>query len=108
MSARDILGLWCDDITFCPNVCDVLVCPRNKENIRGRTIPHSYSVETPSDCPKSCQDDKEDINMHELLNKITDAKDTLSNVVEQTSFDYFLYSTLTDCYEVIKKMERQK
>ena len=52
MSAKDILGLWCDDITFCQENCDWMDCPRNKQNIRDRTIPHSYSVDIPNDCPK--------------------------------------------------------
>ena len=49
---RDIAGLWCDDITFCQEECEVLGCPRNQHNIRDRSIPHSYSVEIPLDCPK--------------------------------------------------------
>ena len=52
MSAKDILGLWCDDITFCQEDCEDMGCPRNKHNIRDRSIPHSYSVERPKDCPK--------------------------------------------------------
>lgn len=27
-------------------------CPRNSKNIRDKTIPHSFSVGRPSDCPK--------------------------------------------------------
>ena len=49
---RDIDGLWCDDITFCPERCGWKSCPRNRENIRDKTVPHSYSVEVPKDCPK--------------------------------------------------------
>jgi hypothetical protein len=49
---REIDGLWCDDITFCPEQCGWISCPRNKRNIRDRTIPHSFSVEIPQDCPK--------------------------------------------------------
>lgn len=45
-------GLWCDDITFCPNKCELTECPRNEQNIRDRAIPHSYFVWTPPDCPK--------------------------------------------------------
>jgi len=49
---REIDGLWCDDITFCPEKCGWRECPRNKVNIRDRTVPHSFSVEIPDDCPK--------------------------------------------------------
>lgn len=49
---REIGGLWCDDITFCPEQCGWRSCPRNKQNIRDRTVPHSFSVEIPQDCPK--------------------------------------------------------
>lgn len=52
MDIRRIDGLWCDDITFCPERCGWMSCPRNKENIRDKTIPHSFSVEIPGDCPK--------------------------------------------------------
>lgn len=49
---RNIPGLWCDDITFCQEKCGWTDCPRNSQNIRDRTIPHSFSVEIPEDCPK--------------------------------------------------------
>ena len=49
---RDVDGLWCDDITFCPIRCGWQSCPRNQRNIRDRTIPHSFTVEIPKDCPK--------------------------------------------------------
>lgn len=49
---RDIVGLFCDDITFCPERCGWKSCPRNRENIRDKAVPHSYSVEVPKDCPK--------------------------------------------------------
>ena len=52
MDIREIVGLWCDDITFCQETCERMDCPRNKQNIRDRTIPHSFSVEVPQDCPK--------------------------------------------------------
>ena len=52
MDIRDIAGLWCDDITFCSEECERMDCPRNSKNIRDKTIPHSFSVGTPSDCPK--------------------------------------------------------
>ena len=50
---KDVDGLWCDDITFCQKKCGWKECPRNKLNIRDKTVPHSFSVETPSDCPKN-------------------------------------------------------
>lgn len=49
---RDIDGLWCDDITFCPELCNWESCPRNQQNIRDRSVPHSFSVGIPEDCPK--------------------------------------------------------
>lgn len=52
MNAMDIVGLWCDDISFCPNKCGWESCPRNSRNIRDRTVPHSFFAETPPDCPK--------------------------------------------------------
>lgn len=52
MDIRNIAGLWCDDITFCQEECDWMDCPRNQRNIRDRTIPHSFSVDRPVDCPK--------------------------------------------------------
>ena len=41
-----------DDISFCPNDCDNIECFRNKKHIKEPEYPHSYFVETPSDCPK--------------------------------------------------------
>lgn len=52
MDIREISGLWCDDITFCQEKCDMRDCPRNQCNIRDHNIPHSFSVERPKDCPK--------------------------------------------------------
>ena len=52
MSANNLIGLFCDDISFCPVRCDRLDCMRNQQNIRDRTIPHSYFMEIPDDCPK--------------------------------------------------------
>lgn len=52
MIAKDVPGLYCDDITFCWNRCERTDCPRNSCNIRDRSVPHSYTKETPSDCPK--------------------------------------------------------
>lgn len=52
MSIIDITGLWCDDITFCQEECERMDCPRNQHNIRDRSIPHSFTIGIPSDCPK--------------------------------------------------------
>ena len=52
MDIREIDGLWCDDITFCPENCEDMDCPRNYHNIRDRSIPHSYFMERAPDCPK--------------------------------------------------------
>ena len=52
MDIREVDGLWCDDITFCPERCGWKSCPRNNENIRDRRVPHSFSIEIPQDCPK--------------------------------------------------------
>lgn len=52
MDIREIDGLWCDDITFCQETCERMDCPRNKHHIRDRSVPHSFSVEIPQDCPK--------------------------------------------------------
>jgi len=52
MDIRDVSGLWCDDISFCPARCGWIDCPRNSQNIRDKTIPHSYFVDIPDDCPK--------------------------------------------------------
>ena len=49
---REIDWLWCDDITFCQEQCERNDCPRNQQNIRDKTVPHSFSVEIPEDCPK--------------------------------------------------------
>ena len=56
--AKFDVGLWCDDITFCQYECRRKTCPRNKMNIRDKTIPHSFFVERPPDCPyRKKQDD---------------------------------------------------
>lgn len=59
---REISGLWCDDITFCPKRCGWRSCPRNEQNIRDRLVPHSFSVEIPQDCPKKAGDDDDIMN----------------------------------------------
>lgn len=47
-----------DDITFCQIKCRRIKCRRNQVNINDRTIPHSFFVERPPDCPyRKRQDD---------------------------------------------------
>ena len=48
----NIGGLWSDDITFCPLECQRTDCYRNQKNIVDKTIPHSYFMSLPEDCPK--------------------------------------------------------
>lgn len=44
--------MWTDDITFClKKDCKRVKCPRNQANIRDHSIPHSFFVERPPDCP---------------------------------------------------------
>jgi len=44
--------MWCDDITFCQKKeCKRVKCQRNQANIRDHSIPHSFFVERPPDCP---------------------------------------------------------
>lgn len=51
-----MMSLFCDDISFCQADCDRTTCPRNSVNIRDRTVPHSFFVGTPPDCPKHPDD----------------------------------------------------
>ena len=48
----NVPAIFHDDITFCQEECEWNDCMRNKKNIRDKTIPHSFSVEIPEDCPK--------------------------------------------------------
>ena len=56
---RDIPGLWCDDISFCPEKCGMTSCPRNQKNIRDKFRPHSFFVDIPDDCPKKLDEETE-------------------------------------------------
>lgn len=49
---NDITGFFCDDISFCQEQCDWKTCPRNSQNIRDHSIPHSFIMGLPPDCPK--------------------------------------------------------
>lgn len=65
-------GLWCDDISFCQEQCERMDCPRNSKNIRDKTVPHSYIVGRPEDCPKTPQIRNEEKKLpivRELLQK---------------------------------------
>lgn len=49
--------MFTDDITFCPHAdCELKSCMRHQSNIRQPQYPHSFSVETPEDCPKIIMD----------------------------------------------------
>ena len=61
---REIDDLWCDDITFCSEKCGWRDCPRNSLNIRDKTIPHSFSIEIPSDCPKKWHENNNGCDEH--------------------------------------------
>ena len=59
MTAIDVPGLYCDDISFCLEQCDWKICPRNQKNIRDHTRLHSFLVDIPGDCPKTVENQKE-------------------------------------------------
>lgn len=45
--------MYTDDISFCQDKqCEMTDCPRNQKNIRDKSIPHSFFVDLPPDCPK--------------------------------------------------------
>ena len=49
--------MFTDDITFCSHEdCELKSCMRHQSNIRQPQYPHSFSVETPEDCPKIIMD----------------------------------------------------
>jgi len=51
-----------DDISFCQKTkCRRTSCFRHVKNMHDRTIPHSFFVETPPDCPKLKHDNNHDI-----------------------------------------------
>ena len=51
-----------DDISFCPkSECKRKSCKRNQMNIQDHTIPHSFFVEIPYDCPYRKVDDNHGI-----------------------------------------------
>lgn len=57
-SISTIAAMWCDDITFCQEECENTGCPRNQKNILDRTIPHSFFVDLPPDCPNRADPDE--------------------------------------------------
>lgn len=90
MDIRDIDGLWCDDITFCQEECDWTNCPRNQKNIRNKTIPHSFSVVIPDDCPK-----KEYKEMKcRIMDDVGNIIDELTTKVAETE-DEFVFQTVS-------------
>ena len=63
-----------DDITFCPkSKCRRKTCKRNQYNVRDRTIPHSFFVEIPEDCPFNKHDNNHEI--YHIRSRILEAKE---------------------------------
>lgn len=53
VNIRGTPGMWCDDISFCPDEkCRDESCPRNMKNIRDKSVPHSFFLSRPDDCPR--------------------------------------------------------
>lgn len=72
MSIRDFDEMYCDDITFCAEQCGLESCPKNNKNIRDKTIPHSFSVGRPSDCPKCISHPSHILSLqHEQQNRVS-------------------------------------
>ena len=65
--------MWSDDISFCLKAsCKRKTCPRNQINIRDRTIPHSFFVERPPDCPYRKKQDEFYHKREKVVNDDTD------------------------------------
>ena len=73
-----------EDITFCPLTCNNISCMRNKDNIRDRTIPHSYSTDIPDDCPNRTK------NFKEILHPVS--VDEALNVLERNGWVLCTYN----------------
>ena len=109
MDIREIGGLWCDDITFCQETCKRMDCPRNKHHIRDRGVPHSFSVEIPSDCPKKQEGRRSGMTeTDKLLVRIGTARDAISRKTELTSLDYMIDGVLMNCSVLLKEQETEK
>lgn len=110
MNIKNIDGLWCDDITFCMEKCAWTDCPRNSQNIRDKSIPHSFSVEIPLDCPKKQEgaamiDINKTIEDLNLLNKLchgTVLDDAITIIKEQKDYIY----ELQHAPSVVPKMQQ--
>lgn len=105
MDIRKIDGMWCDDITFCQEECSWTNCPRNSKNIRDKTIPHSFSVEIPMDCPKKADKEISSRIMDDVGNIINE----ITTRVAETQ-DEFIFQTISRWWEnktqmVISKKE---
>jgi len=120
MDIRKIDGMWCDDITFCQEECSWMNCPRNSKNIRDKTIPHSFSVEIPMDCPKKVgkeissriMDDVGNI-INEITTRVVETQDefifqTISGWWENSTQMVISKKELTDALTLHKKLVRCK
>lgn len=94
MDIRKIDGMWCDDITFCQEECSWMNCPRNSKNIRDKTIPHSFSVEIPMDCPKKA--DKEISSR--IIDDVGNIINEITTRVAETQ-DEFIFQTISRWWE---------
>lgn len=120
MDIRKIDGMWCDDITFCQEECSWMNCPQNSKNIRDKTIPHSFSVEIPMDCPKKADKEISSRIMDDvgnIINEITTrVVETQDEFIFQTISDWWIHKTqmviskkeLTDALTLHKKLVRCK
>ena len=102
MNAKDIVGLYCDDITFCWNACNMKSCPRNSCNVRDRTIPHSYMVEIPSDCPKKDDSFTKQQAIQEIKEYLEDADKAIS---EDEEYIRGWKSAMITALEIVNKIE---
>lgn len=109
-----------DDISFCPNECENIECMRNSKNIKDKSIPHSYFVETPSDCPKALKKYKEkyskqsDEDITKAALKLYASKDKIERIIEafmqrieqsdtQNYGDYCLWKDIDDIKSILKR-----
>ena len=100
MTAIDVPGLYCDDITFCWNHCERTDCPRNSCNIRDRNVPHSYTKDVPSDCPKQDSSNKRQIVEERIGDTVVELKErgngTYLVVVKEKAGDWPLKWEIDD------------
>lgn len=101
MSIRDFDEMYCDDITFCAEQCGLESCPRNNKNIRDKTIPHSFSVGRPSDCPKCISHPSHILSLqHEQQNRVSNISIIPTVTVTDTPMvEYVPVVRCKDCTE---------